>query len=199
PVVTSSHAADHFLRPVIALGIAPASAAAPLLPWPEAQREQARHWLKSQGLKAEVISLHPGSGSPRKNWPIEKFVSLADQVRRAFSVQPIFILGEAETQAARALAPLVQTYPMLINRSLKEVASVLAVSRGYVGNDSGITHLAAALGIPVVALFGATAADVWGPRGANVVILQGHPPTAEALAAIAPAAVLQALTHSMAK
>ncbi|MBI2437354.1 MAG: glycosyltransferase family 9 protein [Lentisphaerae bacterium] len=199
PVVTSGHATDHFLRPVIALGIAPAGAAAPLLPWPETLRKQARHWLKRQGAGDNVISLHPGSGSPQKNWPIEKFVSLADQVRRAFSVQPIFILGEADAQAARALAPLAPTYPMLINRSLKEVASVLAVSSGYVGNDSGITHLAAALGIPVVALFGPTEAAMWGPRGANAVILQGRAPTEEALAAIAPAAVLRALAHSMAK
>jgi ADP-heptose:LPS heptosyltransferase len=88
---------------------------------------------------------------------------------------------------------------VLTNRTLKEVASVLAVSRGYVGNDSGITHLAAALGVFVVALFGPTAADVWGPRGENVIILQGRAPTSEALAAITPHAVLEALTGLMKK
>lgn len=144
-------------------------------------------------MTGDVISLHPGSGSPRKNWPVEQFALLADRVRRSMSAQPLFILGEADATLARALPRLTPAVPVLTNRTLKEVASVLAASRGYVGNDSGITHLAAALGIPCVALFGPTDASVWGPRGANVVILQGHAPTSEALAAIEPAAVLQAL------
>ncbi|MBI2441336.1 MAG: glycosyltransferase family 9 protein [Lentisphaerae bacterium] len=199
PVVSSGHAADHFLSPLKDLDVSPQSQAAPLLPWPEAQREQARQWLKRQGAGDNVISLHPGSGSSKKNWPIEKFIGLANQVQCSLSAQPLFILGEADTETAKTLAAQAPAIPVLINRPLPEVGSVLAESRGYVGNDSGITHLAAALGIPVVALFGPTEAAVWGPCGANVVIIQGHEPTAEALAAIEPAAVLRALRHSMAK
>ncbi|MFH1477289.1 MAG: glycosyltransferase family 9 protein [Verrucomicrobiota bacterium] len=165
----------------------------PLLAWPTSLREQGRHWLKELGLAGDVISLHPGSGSSRKNWPVEKFALLADCVRRSMSAQPLFILGEADADAKRALPRLMPAVPVLTNRTLKEVASVLAVSRGYVGNDSGITHLAAALGIPVVALFGPTDAAMWGPRGAHVVILRGRAPTSEALAAIEPETVLQVL------
>ncbi|MDP2991183.1 MAG: glycosyltransferase family 9 protein [Kiritimatiellota bacterium] len=198
PVVTAGHAANHFLRPVTDLGISMPVSDKPLLPWPEALRVQGRHWLKGLGLANDVISLHPGSGSSRKNWPVEQFALLAGRVRRSMSAQPLFILGEADAAAARALPRLAPAVPVLTNRTLKEVASVLAVSRGYVGNDSGITHLAAALGVPVVALFGPTDAAVWGPRGANVVILRGRAPTSEALAAIEPDAVLQALDRLIA-
>ncbi|MBU4212469.1 MAG: glycosyltransferase family 9 protein [Verrucomicrobia bacterium] len=198
PVVASGHASDHFLRPVMDLGISPSTGVEPLLPWPEALREQGRHWLKELGLAGDVISLHPGSGSSRKNWPVEQFAMLADRVRRSMSAQPLFILGEADAVATRALPRLTPAVPMLANRTLQEVASVLAVSRGYVGNDSGITHLAAALGVPVVALFGPTDAAMWGPRGANVVILQGRKPTSEALAAIESETVLRELDRLIA-
>lgn len=199
PVVVSGHAEDHFLRPVTDLGISTPICDEPLLAWPASLREQGRHWLKGLGFADDVISLHPGSGSSRKNWPVKQFALLADRIRRSMSAQPLFILGEADTTAARELLRLAPTIPVLNNCPLKEVASILAVSRGYVGNDSGITHLAAALGVPVVALFGPTDTAMWGPRGANVVILQGREPTNKALAAIKPDAVLQALGHLVAE
>jgi len=195
----AGHAADHFLRPVIDLGISTPIGTEPLLVWPETLREQGRRWLVQLGLAGDVISLHPGSGSFRKNWPVERYALLADRVRRCMPAQPLFILGEADVTAAQALSRLSPAVPVLTNRTLQDVASVLAVSRGYVGNDSGITHLAAALGIPVVALFGPTDAATWGPRGANVVILRGREPTSEALAAIEPDTVLQALGNSIAE
>ena len=198
PVVASGHAADHFRHPVTDLGISTPIGDEPLLVWPAALREQGRHGLKEVGLTGDVISLHPGSGSSRKNWPVEQYALLADRVRHSMSAQPLFILGEADAAAARALPRLSPAVPVLTNRTLKEVASVLAVSRGYIGNDSGITHLAAALGVPVVALFGPTDAAMWGPRGTNVVILRGREPTSEALAVIEPAAVLRALENLIA-
>ena len=184
--------------PCMDLDITTPIGARPLLGWPAALREQGRHWLKELGLVDNVISLHPGSGSSRKNWPVEQFAVLADRVRRSMSAQPLFILGEADAAAARALPRLTPAVPVLTNRTLKEVASVLAISRGYVGNDSGITHLATALGVPTVALFGPTDAAMWGPRGANVVIIRGRAPTSEALAAIEPDAVLMALERLIA-
>ena len=200
PIVASGHAADHFLQPVIELGGGAATMpfsrtastthgvvavrqnrdADPLILWPASLQEQGRRWLEQLGLAGNVIGLHPGSGSFRKNWPVEKFVLLAECIRQSKLAQPLFILGEADAAAAQALPRLTPAVPVLTNRTLKEVASILAVSRGYVGNDSGITHLAAALGIPVVALFGPTDAAMWGPRGTNAVILQGREPTSEA-------------------
>lgn len=193
PMVKVGHAADHFLQPINDLGIAAPGNSAPLLPWPKTLRQQGHAWLKRQGLSGKVICLHPGSGSSRKNWPLEQFVSLSAQLPH----RSLFILGEADTAEEQALMALAPAVPKLINRPLKEVASVLAASQGYVGNDSGITHLAAALGIPVVALFGPTEATVWSPRGANVRILQAGEPTKESLAAIKPEVVLRTLAGLM--
>ena len=193
PIVTAGHAVDHFLRPIHDLGVAVPADANPLLPWPEAQRAQGRHFLKELGLDGAVISLHPGSGSARKNWPVERFALLAARARRSMSARPLFILGEADASAANVLPGLIPDVAVLANRTLPELASVLAVSQGYVGNDSGVTHLAAALGVPVVTVFGPTDATVWGPRGAKVIILRGKTPTSAALAAIEPDTVLQAL------
>ena len=67
---------------------------------------------------------------------------------------------------------------------MSELAVVLEESDVYVGNDSGITHLAAAVGIPVVALFGPSDPDMWGPRGDNVMILEARERSTESLARI---------------
>ncbi|MBU4200122.1 MAG: hypothetical protein KKG09_06695 [Verrucomicrobia bacterium] len=83
--------------------------------------------------------------------------------------------------------------PILKDCSLLEVASVLSQCRGYAGNDSGISHLAAAVGIPTVALFGPTDPEVWGPRGTKVSILRGRPPTTKGLARIPEDDVFQRL------
>ena len=65
--------------------------------------------------------------------------------------------------------------PTLQRASLVELARELASARLYIGNDSGITHLAAAVGCPTIALFGPTDAAVWAPRGGHVTALTGSP------------------------
>ncbi len=99
------------------------------------------------------IVFHPFSGSPRKNWPMERFLELERE------------LGGVEW-AAREDAVRFE--------NLKDLARWLAGARVYVGNDSGITHLAAAAGARVVALFGPTDPDVWGPRGKHVKIVRAR-------------------------
>ncbi len=104
------------------------------------------------------VILHPGSGSPKKNWP--HFMDLANHLAAA-----VFLLGPAESDYHTG------RFPRLENLSLREVAGVLASSRLYVGNDSGITHLAAYLGVPTIALFGPTDPAVWGPIGRRAQVL----------------------------
>ncbi len=89
------------------------------------------------------LALHPYSGSRAKNWPLEKFEALAR-------------LGPFEWCHDRF-------------DDLGALADWLAGAQAFVGNDSGITHLAAAVGTPVVALFGPTDPRVWAPRGARVI------------------------------
>lgn len=85
---------------------------------------------------------------------------------------PFFILGEADRAVARAIFDYLPDAPILSGTTLVETAAVLSVCDAYVGNDSGITHLASALERPMVALFGPTEPALWGPRGPHVTILR---------------------------
>lgn len=109
------------------------------------------------------IAIHPFSGSPRKNWPLDRF----DAVARALEL-PVEWCATSEQCAA-----LGSRSPVLAVDDLSQVARWLAEARVYLGNDSGITHLAAAVGTPVVAVFGASDQRVWAPRAERVTIIAG--------------------------
>lgn len=102
--------------------------------------------------------IHPFSGSPRKNWPLAKFRALAGQLERAM---PVCWCAGPEDPPIEGAAR---------HHDLYELACWLARARLYIGNDSGVTHLAAAVGTPVLAVFGPTNPAVWAPRGPNVRI-----------------------------
>jgi ADP-heptose:LPS heptosyltransferase len=98
--------------------------------------------------------IHPFSGSPRKNWPLAHFQSVAAQL-------PCPVQWCAGPEEPLPGAVRFETLDQLI--------PWLAQAAVYLGNDSGISHLAAACGVPVIAVFGPTDPHVWAPRG-NVQI-----------------------------
>jgi hypothetical protein len=108
--------------------------------------------------REDYAVIHPFSGSARKNWPIERFRAIAAQLERVMPVK--WCAGEEDPPLPGAVRI----------DNLFELACWLARARLYIGNDSGITHLAAAVGTPVLALFGPTDPEVWAPRGKNVRI-----------------------------
>lgn len=116
----------------------------------------------------EFAVIHPFSGSAKKNWPLGNFRAVAARLGMAVS----WCAGpeEALEDAARF-------------ETLGELMKWLGQARVYVGNDSGITHLAAACGVPVVAVFGPTEARVWAPRGRVAVMRFEDTPEAVAAAA----------------
>jgi ADP-heptose:LPS heptosyltransferase len=116
------------------------------------------------------ISIHPGSGSPRKNWPVERWVELAGRLRgRA----PLLIVGgEADTAAVAALADFGE---VALNLPLPELARRLATCQRFLGHDSGVSHLAAAVGTPCVLLFGPTDPAMWAPPGEQVHVIHCGP------------------------
>jgi len=115
-----------------------------------------------------TTALHPGSGSPAKNWPLERFVALAAEMERR-GRRVVWILGPAEE--GLDLDPSAHLWKGV---GLPTLAARLALCDAYVGNDSGVTHLAAATGCPTVALFGGTDPDVWAPRGHAVACVQSR-------------------------
>lgn len=96
--------------------------------------------------------IHPFSGSPRKNWPLGHFRQAAAVVQRRM---PVYWCAGPEEELEGAVR-----FP-----DLRGLARWLAAANVFIGNDSGIAHLAAACGVPVVALFGPTDPRVWAPRG----------------------------------
>jgi len=100
------------------------------------------------------VVVHPLSGSPSKNWPLALFEELAERTGAEWAV---------EREGSLRIP------------DLYELGCWLASARVYVGNDSGITHLAAAVGTPVVTLFGPTDPAVWRPRGERVAVIQRMP------------------------
>ena len=190
PIVTEGHAADHLVKPLESLAIY-ATDNVPSLRLSESICARGQEWLQQHNCSKNVLAIHPGSGSPRKNWPAERFGEVARQAMGA-GWNPFFILGEADGESARIIQTQALDLPVLRDATLVEVAGVLTQCAAFVGNDSGITHIAAAVGVPVVALFGESDPDRWGPRGSRVCILRAP---GGKLDAITVAAVWEALQH----
>jgi heptosyltransferase-3 len=144
----------------------------PALPTPGGSIHVSDLFLKQVGCEGRAIpridcpqlpasdfaAIHPFSGGLRKNWPLDRFQHLAGQI--AIPVRWCAGPQEALDGAVRI-------------ENLYELAGWLRTARIYIGNDSGITHLAAAAGAPVVAIFGPTDPAVWAPRGNRVRVVAG--------------------------
>ena len=171
PLVTEGHAADFLARPLEELAIYPETAV-PNLTLPEEARARGRAWLTGEGLRGRVWALHPGSGSPAKTWSATGFVAVARHLLRRPGVSCFFVAGEADDAVLPVLQRELPQVPVCRARSLVEVAEILSCAQGFVGNDSGISHLAAALRLPVVCLFGPTDPARWAPRGEWVRVVR---------------------------
>jgi len=125
-------------------------------------------------LKSETIALHPGSGSESKNWPEEYWCQLIALLLERGNMKLMLVGGEAETGRVRRIGCKfpIPRLRLLLNEPLTSVARELAGCRIFVGQDSGITHLAAALGVRCVVLWAQTNEKVWGPPGEMVYILK---------------------------
>lgn len=121
--------------------------------------------------RGDFAVIHPFSGSPKKNWPLARFQELA---RRMGAHLPVRWCAGPEEPLEGAVR----------FEDLYDLACWLAAARVYVGNDSGVTHLAAAVGTPVVALFGPSDPAVWAPRGPLVQVIAAESMTAIPLAEV---------------
>jgi len=135
--------------------------------------EKAHAILKNRQVEqsAKIVLIHPGSGGREKCWPIENFRDLAEQLTQ-HGCQPVLLLGPVELERwdNRLIAELEEQLPILQELTLEEVTIVLSCCDAYVGNDTGITHLAGAMGLATVAIFGPTNVASWQPLGTHVRI-----------------------------
>jgi len=115
------------------------------------------------------VIIHPGSGGRAKNWPLDRFKTLAARLTHC-GRQVEWCLGPAEHEAGFDCKGEV-----LCRDELMALTPDFCGAKLYVGNDSGITHLAAACGCRTLALFGPTDPVVWAPQGEHVKVLRGTP------------------------
>jgi heptosyltransferase III len=125
------------------------------------------------------VAIHPGSGALEKCWPTSRFAEVIKRLwEQYYSV--LLLAGPADTARVDdllqqlPLPPKPEMFKLLTHAPLLEVAQHIQQCRCYLGNDSGITHLAAMLGVPTVAIFGPTDPKIWRPVGPFVKVLKGQ-------------------------
>jgi heptosyltransferase-3 len=130
--------------------------------------------LDSQPATVDRVALHPGSGAEKKNWPEHKWAELVQHVLDGTSLSLILTGGEAEGERLQRLAAALPPARVSVAQSLPlpELARKLQPCAAFIGHDTGISHLSAALGLPGLVLWGETAEEIWRPPQKNVVIVK---------------------------
>lgn len=132
--------------------------------------------IESTDPQPACLALHPGSGSEKKNWPEQNWAELIRRLIETTAHPLLIVGGEAEGERLDRLTRALPAGRVMIARSLplRELAARLQSCVAFVGHDSGITHLAAALEVPTVVLWGPTVRRVWQPLGPRVFILESR-------------------------
>lgn len=172
PPPGSGPAAAHFQAALAPLGLQSGPLIYPLSPATPSSRE------------SSSLLIHPGSGSPRKNWPLGNWLRVARELPAA----PTFVLGEAELARWDALGEATAGLPTLRNQTLEALITEFSGCRLFLGHDSGISHLAAGCGARCVLLFGPTDPATWAPPSPHLRVLQAGPD----VSLISPESVLAA-------
>lgn len=123
-----------------------------------------------------LLALHPGSGSEKKNWPEQKWAELLQHLLTATAFRLLLVGGEAESERLQRLAAALPPTRVVVAQSipLPELARRLQNCLAFVGHDSGISHLAAALGLPALILWGESVEAIWRPPHERVLLLKSR-------------------------
>jgi ADP-heptose:LPS heptosyltransferase len=142
------HTAEHLASAIFHLG-APRSKVprAKLPPYPDGPPAH---------VKENIAVLHPVAATRNKTWPAANFLAVAERVRQV-GLEPVFIGGAGDD-----LAPF-SAHRCVVGAPLAEVQKLIASAALFIGNDSGPAHIAAAFGVPVAVIFGASDPAIWGP------------------------------------
>ncbi len=149
--------------------------------WP-VQTDQifsAWNFLSSRGvvLKRPIFAIHPGSPVALKCWPPDRFIELADALIARYDAQVLFVgaSGESDLIDRIQVAMHHDSWNLAGQTTLTELLGILKNCTGFIGNDSGPMHLAAAVGIPTVGIFGPSSPGRFGPIGPHVRCLRHKP------------------------
>jgi ADP-heptose:LPS heptosyltransferase len=168
PKASQMHQVDYYLS---CLQDGSAISVPPVHQRPDASQWAQIYWAENSLHFKPVLAIAPGSGAREKNWPINSFEAIARWWRERVGGKVITILGPVEEERGGYDGLCCEALVMR-GISLDRLMAVLARCSLYLGNDSGISHLAAAVGSPTAAVFGPSDAGRWTPRGKNVLLLR---------------------------
>ncbi|WHZ15606.1 MAG: Lipopolysaccharide core heptosyltransferase III [Nitrospira sp.] len=177
PRPTDRHRVDYDLCALRTLGLDP-KPGIPAVHVSQAEEQMVEAWLQENGLLPSeasplLILLQPGARYSLKVWPHERFAQLADRLADKFSCRILLGGDQREREIAELVARNTRCAPKVAagKFSLLQFAALVKRCALFVGNDGGAMHIAAAMGTPVVALFGPTYPQRWGPRGGPAQVI----------------------------
>ena len=138
-----------------------------------------RDWLASHRKRtsAPLIAIAPAAAyGPAKEWPAAKFAAVIDSLAESLGAECVLVGAPSERAKCEEVAGLSSTVAIVSagQTSIGELIALLSISSGFIGNDSGCMHLAGALGIPAVAIFGSTNPLRTGPSGTSSRVIWHH-------------------------
>lgn len=172
----SHHITDTYLALAASIGVPAASREVRLVPHPE-DITTARRFIYPGGRK---VLIHPGSRSEHRIWPAERFAAVADRIQNETDAQVFITAGPREQRHIQEIRGIANSHLVIADppRTVGGLAALLAQFDVFLCHDSGPMHIAAAVGTPVVALFGSQNATIWRPLGDRHAILQTPLPCA---------------------
>ncbi|HVX30603.1 MAG TPA: glycosyltransferase family 9 protein, partial [Nitrolancea sp.] len=164
---------DYNLDVVARLG-AKTDDARPLIVIPPRDQESARRLLAEHRVTNPYIVIHPtvGAYSSARNWPVERFATVAHSLRSITGCQVVLVGARDATEAVHTICASSEVVNLVGKTSFGALGEVLRGARLVIGSDSSVTHLAAATATPTLAIFGPSNHNAWKPYGA--VVLSGQ-------------------------
>jgi lipopolysaccharide heptosyltransferase II len=164
---------------IAAAGIPPSASRTELFLTEEETRDALSYlrWVCPEGKTLDpaspIVGIHPGATWPAKKWLPERFAALADTVRAKLGARVIITAGPGDAETVSAVGAGAVSAPTMLNvLPLRQLAAVISCCNVFVSNDAGPMHIAAALGVPTVGLFGPGEDSIWFPYDPSA----GHTP-----------------------
>ena len=125
--------------------------------------------------KKRLFVMHPGAGSVRKRWGLNNFLKLAEALKNKSGDHVVFLIGPAERDLLASLTQTAASKGIQVHQvdNLTKIADFIKGSQCFIGNDSGLSHLAGFLGIPTVTVFGPSSTQRWSPLGRAIKTVRG--------------------------
>ncbi len=162
------HSVEYYLQAIKDIGLK-VNVHAPTLVCASDDEQYAHELFVDHGIDREeqLVMIHPGSRWEAKSWLPERFAAVADTIQVSRSTRVVFAGSEQERARVKYIQAQMSTTSVSIvgQTTVLQLAAVMKRCVLFLGNDNGPMHMAAALGLPVVALFGPTNPKIWGPWG----------------------------------